>query len=554
MRFHTPTLLLVICLLAFNLCGAQNKIDTDTGIVRELLLISDNIAFSHPDSAIQYCEEALEQAEQLNYDYGKIWAYNNLGSAYWVKGNYVSSLEYFQKIIDFAEQKGDTAYAAKGLGNIAVIYIDLDDLDLAYDYTHKALRSYYTVKDTAGIAVSTNNLGIIFEKREYYDSALYYFDIAATYWGYQNDKNWLTLVESNRSNIYAKKGSINKALRHAMKAGNYAQKINNEKSKGHAYLSLANAMYLKKHYKEAVFYARKALTLSKPQGIIEITRDAHQQLYKIYKQQRGKTQAALYHHEQYAALKDSMLSASKVNLINHLKHKVKLEQKNKRIAEQEKQLIETEQGKQRNLYLLLIAGVVILLLISFFYSLYRRQKLKIKTRTQQLKVEQQEHELSELNLKNQQLANKELETQLDFKKQELLSYALSMTHKNQILQELNEQVDTLNTEGQEKEIRKIKNNINAAMGSQENWEEFKTRFEQVHHSFFDTLKALYPQLSPNDLRMCAFIKLNLSSKQIASLLNIAPASVDMGKYRLKKKFGMENDESLSELIERIQHS
>ncbi|MEZ5017891.1 MAG: hypothetical protein R2800_12610 [Flavipsychrobacter sp.] len=526
----------------------------DSTAIAKILSNAQKHIYSNPDSCLSLTQKALQYIEKDDHDNLKPWAYNITGSTYWVKGNYVYSLKYFQKIVDFANDHNMPDLAAAGNGNIAVIYIDLGDLDLAYNYTHQSLASYKKTNDTNGVAVAVNNLGIIFEKKKIYDSALYYFETAAQYWGYNNDKNWLTLVESNRSNIYAAKGDVNNTLRHALKATEYAKDIDNEKSKGHAYISLARAMRMKKHYKEAEFYARKALALAKPNSIIEIIRDAHEQLYQAYIDQPQQLKSALYHYEQFNVIKDSMLDASKLNLVNHLKNKVKLEQKDKAIAQRDKQLLASEQARQRNLlYYSIIAGSL-LFIMSMLFGLYRRQKLRVKAKTQQLLVEQQAHELAELNLKNEQLFNKDLSTQLDFKKQELLTYALSMTHKNQILQELQEQINTLHKNGQEKEVRQIKNNINAAMGSQENWEEFKLRFEQVHHTFFDTLKALYPKLSANDLRMCAFIKLDLSSKQIASLLNIAPSSVDMGKYRLKKKFGLEQEESLSELINTINKS
>lgn len=547
MRF----LLTVVFLLGLY---AYSSAQTDTNDIHNTLDKADQYCFSNPDSAIYYGLQGLEAATTSHYATGTQWAHNALGSAYWVKGDYIAALQYFQKIVDYGETNNQPDLTARGYGNIAVVYIDLGDLDPAYEYIHKSLAAYTLHKDTAGIPVAANNLGIVFKEQKNYDSALYYFQKAARYWGYKNDKDWLALAESNLSEVYAAKEDKNNTLRHALKATQYAKDIDNEKSKGHAYISLARAMRLTKHNKEAVFYARKALAVAKPKGIIEIMRDAHEQLYKSFSNQKREANTALYHYEQYTLLKDSMLNTSKLNFINHLKNKVKLEQTDRAIAEQSKQLLLAEQERERNLLIYSLVALGLLLGISILYGLYRRQKLRAKTKTQQLLVEQQAHDLAAINLKNEQLANKELHTELDFKKQELLSYALSMTHKNQILQEIQEQVNTLNREGQEKEVRQIKNNINAAMGSQENWEEFKLRFEQVHHTFFETLKALYPQLSSNDLRMCAFIKLDLSSKQIASLLNIAPSSVDMSKYRLKKKFGLEQDENLSDLINTIHKS
>jgi DNA-binding CsgD family transcriptional regulator len=84
------------------------------------------------------------------------------------------------------------------------------------------------------------------------------------------------------------------------------------------------------------------------------------------------------------------------------------------------------------------------------------------------------------------------------------------------------------------------------------WEEFRLYFEEVHTGFFDTLKKRYPDLTPNELRLAALAKLNLSIKETATIMGITPDSVKTARYRLRKKLDMETEENLTEYLMEIE--
>jgi DNA-binding CsgD family transcriptional regulator len=83
------------------------------------------------------------------------------------------------------------------------------------------------------------------------------------------------------------------------------------------------------------------------------------------------------------------------------------------------------------------------------------------------------------------------------------------------------------------------------------WQEFETRFEQVHEAFFDKINSLFPDLTPNDRRICAFLKLNMSTKDIALLTHRSPRSIESARYRLKKKFGLDPEEDILAFLQSI---
>ena len=84
-----------------------------------------------------------------------------------------------------------------------------------------------------------------------------------------------------------------------------------------------------------------------------------------------------------------------------------------------------------------------------------------------------------------------------------------------------------------------------------NWEDFKLHFEKVHQGFFERIKGKYPVLTAKDQRLCAYLLLGLSTKDIAGLINITPESAEIGRIRLRKKLELDRSQNLSEFLQRI---
>jgi tetratricopeptide (TPR) repeat protein len=138
---------------------------------------------------------------------------------------------------------------------------------------------------------------------------------------------------------------------------------------------------------------------------------------------------------------------------------------------------------------------------------------------------------------------RQLQTELDLKNQQLTARALEMVRKNDFLSSLSEDI----SEGamdQPKILREIK--LHYQMEA--DWEQFQVAFNEVHTGFGETLKTSYPSLTANELRHCALLKLGLSIKETASLLGITPASVKVGRNRIKKKIELGDTDSLQDFL------
>ena len=157
-------------------------------------------------------------------------------------------------------------------------------------------------------------------------------------------------------------------------------------------------------------------------------------------------------------------------------------------------------------------------------------------RTAQQASEQQARQLG-LDVQQQQQANQQLQGQLEANQRELASTSLYVQQKNALLAELRQQIQELGTQGppRPQELTGIKSLLQSSLYLDEDWSKFKLHFEQVHPRFFEDLQVNYPTLTKNEQRLYCYFHINLSTKEIAALLNIDPASVRRAKTRLFKK-------------------
>lgn len=147
-----------------------------------------------------------------------------------------------------------------------------------------------------------------------------------------------------------------------------------------------------------------------------------------------------------------------------------------------------------------------------------------------------------------QLKEEKLETELVHKNRELLIATLHMVHKNEILTKLKSSIEKQTKVCVDMEV---KNNLKAVVGiiddeevRDSEWEQFENHFNNLHTGFFKRLRSAYSGLSPRDLKMCAYLRMNLSSKEIATLSNITIRGVEGARYRLRKKMELESDNNL----------
>ncbi len=199
------------------------------------------------------------------------------------------------------------------------------------------------------------------------------------------------------------------------------------------------------------------------------------------------------------------------------------------------------------IYLFLLSSLIYLT----FWIVRRRYTIK----NEKCNREQEELRIKEIEKREQQiiaLKNEKLEAELELKTKELTLSTMTLINKNQLLisikSEVIEQKQLLGKQYPNKYYDRMIRLLDSNITSEEDWATFQLNFDKIHGNFFSNLRHNYPDLTSNDLKLCAYLHLNLSSKDIANLMNISLKGVEVARYRIRKKIGLSSDKSLTEFM------
>jgi AraC family transcriptional regulator, chitin signaling transcriptional activator len=181
------------------------------------------------------------------------------------------------------------------------------------------------------------------------------------------------------------------------------------------------------------------------------------------------------------------------------------------------------------------------LMHNIYKRYYRKQREKLLRKTQQ------ELELKELENKQQLMSfnNEKLRQDIENKNRELGISTMSLIKKNEFLNNIKIELQKTKDDKNLKQVIRI---IDKNLNNTDDWHAFEEAFNNADKDFLKKIKTFHPSLTSNDLRLCAYLRLNLSSKEIAPLLNISSRSVEVKRYRLRKKMNLEHDASLTDYI------
>ncbi|TYA84329.1 triple tyrosine motif-containing protein [Seonamhaeicola marinus] len=188
-----------------------------------------------------------------------------------------------------------------------------------------------------------------------------------------------------------------------------------------------------------------------------------------------------------------------------------------------------------------IALIIILVVHAFYRRYYKKQRERLMRKTER------ELELKELENKQQLMRfnNEKLRQDIDSKSRELGMSTMNLIKKNELLGRLKTELQSV------KDLHQLKNVINIIdknLNNNDDWNLFEEAFNNADKDFLKKIKSMHPELTTNDLRLCTYLRLNLSSKEIAPLLNISPRSVEVKRYRLRKKLKLAHESSLTDYI------
>ncbi|MFZ4548584.1 MAG: tetratricopeptide repeat protein [Bacteroidales bacterium] len=436
---------------------------------------------------------------------------------------------------------------------------------VAIDWYLKAADLQRQKKDSANLGVVLSNIGILHTNLKNYDEAIKYLRESEIYNLHQKNQSNLNDTYCNLAVAYQEQEKFSEAVKYYHKSIFLSKKLKNDNQLARAFMNLGITYRNEKKYTYASAYFDSSTLICEKYNIqvgvllnkinrgqllvetghvskgISLLQDAEKELeaYKMPEiqsefwkiisvgyEKNKQYQRALEYYKKFIELKDSIAGSETNRYVFELQSRYESERSARQIDLLQDRI---EKQKARNRFVLISLGmaVIIIILLVVLMIIYKKAE-KYKQRL-----------INEENVK--------LRLSMDVKNQELVSKAMNMFKINQIVMDVGNQLKLI-LPGLSKEktdsLQQLLKNLESSL-PREAWKEFETRFEQVHKGFYDILVNRYPDLSPTELKVCGFLRLNLTTKDIALLTNRSIGTIDHSRSSIRKKLNLENDANLT---------
>jgi DNA-binding CsgD family transcriptional regulator len=199
------------------------------------------------------------------------------------------------------------------------------------------------------------------------------------------------------------------------------------------------------------------------------------------------------------------------------------------------------------------------LIITVLVASFRRQRVRFEAEKAALTTEHQQQSEAQRRRMEQseqeivRLQNEKLENEVQFKNKELALATMHLVQKGEILSSIQEELQktlqkTQDGKALRDDLQRIMRMVQYDTQLDNDWEQFAVHFDSVYGDFLKRLRERHPQLSPYDLRLSAYLRMNLSSKELAHLMNISVRGVEGSRYRLRKKLNLGGEDHLVEYL------
>jgi len=502
--------------LQHELQKASNDIDR----TRIALQLAEQLASRNPFLALEYANESLRLANRLKSDSLLMEANAHQATVYLHLGNYPRALQYYQAAIRGAQELSDSLRLSAALGNVGIIYYYQHNYDGALNQYLKALDQFPSIKpgdQKASIRKANllNNIGIVYDETKQYKDAGRYYEEALTLVRDSKDPVIANIL-NNQGTLHRDLGNNELAFKYYREAMDLRNRQNNKVGLARSFHNIGQFYFKQlKNFDSAEYYLKKAISYGEEIGLWETVESSSELLATAYKE-RGAFKEALATLELNKRVKDTLFNEESTRKITQLEMQFEFDKKQNQI--------EAEQQERELYYWIGGSGVFLLLIIVTLLFFLQRNK------TRRSELEQAHLNLEKINLKND----------LAIKDKELAANIMYLLNKNELINnisekllEIKEQVAPPSQAAVQKVVLDLQSNIQPEL-----WQEFEFRFQQVHEHFYKTLNEKFPDLTPSEIRLCAFLKLNMTTKEISAITHQNAKSIDVARTRLRKKLNL----------------
>lgn len=450
-----------------------------------------NVVLNNTSKGLQYYLRALKISLDNNYRRRLPYLYLNIGTTQFNANNTLEAQSYYSKALNGFEKVDDSLNFARVLSSLGSTYSRLNNNNLANEYYQRSLLIFLNLNSYADIASSYHSLSILEKQEGTYEKAIEYLTIS------QRNIDLIDYTFAGpRMNIIA----------------------NVEVELGENYLMLGDLYKSKQHL-------IKGFKLASKNGLLLNTKNAAKNLSILY-EETGSYDSSLYYHKIFKKNAELLINEENIKKLANLDAQNKYEQLLKE-EEVRRNQEKAEQSRKSTIYI-----VAIIILILFILVLVLFLKLG------QYKVAR--IELQRINLQNE----------LELRNKELTTHVVTQLKKNELIMEISGKLEktlAAANPGNKPIIERVIKELESE-NAQEVWKEFEIRFQNVHSDFYKRLVNKFPDLSSNDLRLCAFLKLNLNTKEISSITNQSVNSIDVARSRLRQKLGLSKEDNLTAFL------
>jgi tetratricopeptide (TPR) repeat protein len=478
--------------------------------------------------------------------------------------DYVRAGEYAERAVDYSKRTGNLFLMSACLTAAGEIYLNAGQNDIAIDFFHQNIKLAKEADNNVLQVKAASNLGLMwlvsgeYEKAEQLmkqmEESIDLLDTASMIGFYNN----MIIVNNDKQDIDASRGYFDRGIALA------GDKAELRHLRGQLYSNYGDVLVGAKRYDEAIAlvdtaimlftaledYARQGsclydlATIFRLQGKRQEAIANFRQAYEIGLITKNNhliriSSQALYEEYQAESKVDSILKYLTIASESSVRI-VELDTKAKLKSQELRWWFETQQEREKKLYQrrLLMGFFVGMVVIVFL--LWR-----IRNRQQQMQLMQLEKKSLELNARNLQLENEILAAEVDQKDKQLTMEVMYRIQNNEMVRGIVGKLLKTNVQSGKDAKELIQSVVTGLekMLEEKAWEDFELRFQQVHPGFYEKLQEAYPELSLNERRLCAFLKLNMTTKEISALTGQNISAIQMARWRMRKKLGLQESES-----------
>jgi tetratricopeptide (TPR) repeat protein len=507
---------------AFKDYGGKHEI----GLAYSALAMGE-FEMGHYDKALAQTDSVLKIYNGLNDHYRSAVMHGLKSDIYNAKGQYRLALNEGLKSLRVLDTINKPIRKAEMLITLGDIEYQLNEYQKSMTYASEALPIYEQYQDSVSVTYALNDISRAHLALSEYKEALPLLERSVQL------ARKLEIKQAEATALYhlgeaaLKQGNYTPALSYLSEAKAIFRQIGFQKQLADTYLFTARTYLNLNQYNEALLNLGRARTIYEEIGSYDQLGQTYKLSAGIYKQ-LGDNERALNDYQTFHYISDTVLNVSKSKQIEELRMIYESEKKEQAIINQQNEIALLQQkAKVNQLQLsMLVTGLILLVIIASLGYYAIRQKMR-----------------------RNKLIREKLDDELAHRQKQLTTHALHLAQKNEVLEALKDKVKELKeaSEGQQGYHQLIKT-INSSMHDDDNWTNFKMYFEEVHGDFYGNIKTKYPELTSNELRLLALMKLNLSTKEIAGILNVSAEGVKKARYRLRKKMNIKTEESLQDYV------